>query len=254
MDTTKIIQLYVNEKLSINKVSEQTGISEGIVKRYLKKMGLTRTKGEAQAIALEQGRSSHPTEGKKATETTKAKMSTAMRKAWVDLPQEEKDKRAEQSSVRWQNMDAQTKANILSKAAQKVRETSKNGSKLEKYIVEKLQDNGYYVLQHVKHTFSSSELEMDMMLPAEKIVIEIDGPSHFLPLYGEEVLQKRQAADARKSGMIINEGWKMVRVCYKIQNTTKYWFRLTEERLLNTIKGIVSGEITSPYVEVNINE
>ncbi len=136
-------------------------------------------------------------------------MSTAMRKSWVDLPQEEKDKRAEQSSVRWQNMDAQTKADILSKAAKKVRETSKNGSKLENYIVAKLQDNNYYVLQHVKHTFSSSELEMDMMLPAEKIVIEIDGPSHFLPLYGEEVLQKRQAADARKSGMIINEGWKI---------------------------------------------
>lgn len=254
MDTSRIIQLYVNEKKSINQVAEDTGIGSGIIKRYLKKVGLTRTKAEAQAAALEAGRAEHPTAGKKAKESTKVKMSKAMRKAWVDLPQDQKDKRAEISSERWQNMDAQTKADILSKAAKKVRETSKNGSKLEKFVVEKLQDAGYYILQHVKHTFSTSELEMDIMLPAEKIVIEIDGPSHFLPLYGEEVLQKRMEADNRKSGLIVNSGWKMVRVCYMIQNTTKYWFRLTEEKLLDVIAKIKSGEITTPYIEVKINE
>lgn len=253
MDTSKIIQLYVNEKLNIKDTANAVGTSEGKVKRFLKKNGLTRTKGEAQALALKQGRAEHPTSGKKASQETKIKMSAAMHKAWVDLPEEEKEKRSKQSAERWANMSDKEKEEILSKAAKKVRETSKNGSKLERFLVDKLRENGYTVLHHCKHTFSSNELEMDLMLPDEKIIIEVDGPSHFLPLYGEEVLQKRMEADNRKSGIVINSGWKMIRICYMIQNTTKYWFRTTEDKLVALLKDIKSGNVTDNYLEVKIN-
>ena len=45
-----------------------------------------------------------------------------------------------------------------------------------------------------------------------KTIIEIDGPSHFLPIWGEDKLQKQINADLRKSGALLSKGYAVVRV------------------------------------------
>ena len=45
-----------------------------------------------------------------------------------------------------------------------------------------------------------------------KTIIEIDGPSHFLPIWGEQRLQKQINADLRKSGSLLSKGFVVIRV------------------------------------------
>ena len=48
--------------------------------------------------------------------------------------------------------------------------------------------------------------------PKLKAIIEIDGPSHFLPIWGEEKLQKQIKADEVKTGLILSRGFIIIRV------------------------------------------
>jgi len=51
-----------------------------------------------------------------------------------------------------------------------------------------------------------------------KTAIEIDGPAHFLPIWGETNLQKHIRADAIKAGSFINRGFVILRVKNLIRN------------------------------------
>ena len=42
--------------------------------------------------------------------------------------------------------------------------------------------------------------------------IEIDGPSHFLPVWGEEALKKAQNYDQKKQGLILGKGLALIRI------------------------------------------
>jgi very-short-patch-repair endonuclease len=43
-------------------------------------------------------------------------------------------------------------------------------------------------------------------------IIEVDGPSHFLPVWGEDRLQKQMKADLDKNGLILSKGFVMIRI------------------------------------------
>jgi very-short-patch-repair endonuclease len=44
------------------------------------------------------------------------------------------------------------------------------------------------------------------------IALEVDGPSHFLPVWGNDVLARNQKYDKKKTGLIIGKGLKLIRV------------------------------------------
>ena len=58
----------------------------------------------------------------------------------------------------------------------------------------------------------SENLEIDLYIPDLKTILEVDGPSHFLPIWGEDKLQKQINADLRKSGVILTKGYAIIRV------------------------------------------
>ena len=58
----------------------------------------------------------------------------------------------------------------------------------------------------------AEKLEIDLYIPRLKTIIEVDGPSHFLPIWGEEKLQKQVNADLRKSGVLLSKGYVVIRV------------------------------------------
>ena len=70
-----------------------------------------------------------------------------------------------------------------------------------------------------------------------KTIIEIDGPSHFLPIWGEDKLQKQINADLRKSGALLSKGYAVVRVKSLGQESLSKREQLAEEviKLLNNI-------------------
>ena len=51
-----------------------------------------------------------------------------------------------------------------------------------------------------------------------RTAIEIDGPAHFLPIWGETNLQRHIRADAQKAGLLINRGFAIIRVKNLIKN------------------------------------
>jgi very-short-patch-repair endonuclease len=51
-----------------------------------------------------------------------------------------------------------------------------------------------------------------MYIPSLKTIIEVDGPSHFLPIWGEEKLRKQIKADVNKTGLILSKGYVIIRI------------------------------------------
>jgi len=83
---------------------------------------------------------------------------------------------------------------------------------MEKFLLEELTDRGYRVEFHKKNLIPNENLEIDLYIPSLKTIIEIDGPSHFLPIWGEEKLQKQIKADDQKTGLILSKGFAIIRV------------------------------------------
>lgn len=52
-------------------------------------------------------------------------------------------------------------------------------------------------------------LEIDLAIPSLKIAIEINGPTHYTDIYGQENLIKTQARDKRKVDSLVNLGYQL---------------------------------------------
>ena len=111
----------------------------------------------------------------------------------------ERQRRSELSKKQWAEMPEYEKANLRKLAAEAVRKASKEGSKIEKFIYEGLTKLGYEVIFHKRGLIANDKLEVDLFLPTMNIAIEIDGPAHFLPIWGEESLNRHIRADAQKA-------------------------------------------------------
>jgi very-short-patch-repair endonuclease len=69
------------------------------------------------------------------------------------------------------------------------------------------------------------------------VVVEVDGPHHYEPIWGHERLQKVQAADMEKNGLLISRGFKVVR----IKNMAKTVTDAFKERLWNCLKSTIDN-------------
>jgi very-short-patch-repair endonuclease len=136
-------------------------------------------------------------------------------KSWDNLSENELDARKEQSRKNWENLDQNTKDNILKMANDAVRLASKTGSKLEKYLLNKLIKDSYKVDFHKEQTLSNTKLQIDLFLPSMNIAIEVDGPSHFEPVWGDDSLKRNKKYDNKKEGLITGKGWHLIRIKQK---------------------------------------
>lgn len=101
MDEFKIIKAYESGK-SVPEIAEEYSTYSVKIYRILKKHNVQiRTKGEAQSIALSNGRSKHPTQGKNLSDTTKENISENRSKAWANMPKKDKEKFRAQAKERW---------------------------------------------------------------------------------------------------------------------------------------------------------
>jgi very-short-patch-repair endonuclease len=208
----EIIQLYMELNKSTYEIAEQFSTYPNKIRRILKKHGVSlKTKSEAQKLALKNGRCEHPTQGKERSTEDKIKISSGLEKHWESLSERERERRSNQAKARWKLMTATQKAKMSKLATDAIRKAGKEGSKLEKFVAEKIIKSGYTVEQH-KLLFPAEKLEIDLYIPELKTIIEIDGPSHFLPIWGEDKLQKQIKADVIKNGLILSRGYAIIRV------------------------------------------
>lgn len=208
-----IINLYCEENKSTYEIAKDLNTYPNKILRILKKHGVSvKTKSEAQKNAIKTGRHPHPTEGKTRTDREKLSISKSLTSHWKNMTEEEREERVSQAKERWLNMDDQQKEKMRTLASEAIRKAGKEGSKLEKFVLERLTEAGYTVDFHNKNLIPNEKLEIDLYIPKLKTIIEIDGPSHFFPIWGEEKLQKQIKADLQKSGRILSRGYAIIRV------------------------------------------
>jgi very-short-patch-repair endonuclease len=215
-----IIGMY-NRGCSSYEIAESLSTYSTKILRALKFLGkllhddedyFKRDYSEAQKLALEKGRARHPTEGKKLDSIHKKKIGESRSKAYHSLSEEEKKRISEMSKANWQALGKAKQEEIRSLALESVRQASKLGSKTERHLNNGLAKLGYKVEFHKTDLVFGNTLEVDLFLPEVKTAIEIDGPGHFLPIWGPEKLIKQQIADTAKQGILINSGYVIIRI------------------------------------------
>jgi hypothetical protein len=171
-----------------------------------------RDKSEAQKNALSNGKAEHPTKGKTRSNEVKEKIGMSVMNAWESLDQATIQQRKDKARQNWENLSEDVKENILREANSAVRQASKIGSKLEIYLFNNLLQDGYRVDFHKEQTLSNTKLQIDLFLPTLNTAIEVDGLSHFEPVWGHDTLSRNQGYDNKKTGLILGKGLVLIRI------------------------------------------
>ena len=212
INLAEVIKMY-RDGSSPYQIAEHFGTYTNKIRRMLiKAKEPLRDKSEAQKQAIESGRANHPTEGRQRTEKEKMAISSSAVRHWSKMTEEERNKRKEKSKESWNKMSPETKKLMRKKANEKIRRAAKEGSKLEKEIQNMLNRAGYKYQAHKKDLIPTKKLEIDLYIPELKTIIEVDGLSHFEPIWGEEQLEKQQEFDIQKDGVLLSKGFKVIRI------------------------------------------
>jgi very-short-patch-repair endonuclease len=202
--------------MSSYQIAEKLGTYSRKVLRAMDYLNIPRRNySDAQSVALKSGRSEHPTKGKEVSDEMKLRLSASLVKSYENLPEEEKVRRAQVSKDRWNAMSESEQEELRALAIAGCREAAEYGSKTEQYIRDGLRKQGHTVKTQVQDLVRHKQLRVDLFVPGLKTAIEIDGPSHFLPIWGEERLAKQQASDQRKLGDILDAGYCIIRLKQK---------------------------------------
>lgn len=244
MDTgnidSKVLQMYRDGE-STHTIAAALGTYPNRIKRILKKNNEPlRNRVEAQKNAMEQGRYKHPTQGIGHSEEVRLKISENVHQTWLDLSDTEKEARRAVARKNWANLSADERSDRQRKALEAVRSAAINGSKLELFIVNYLMDAGYEVLHHSAYKVGTEQMELDIFLPAENIVIEVDGPSHYEPIWGDECLTRNQVADNKKNGILLSSGIHILRIRDKTKKITRKIERDTVQYIEESITKLSS--------------
>jgi len=228
-------ELYVNREMSYPQIAEVVDSYAKKVSRDAKKLGIeSRTLAEAQSLALKTGRRTHPTEGKGHSEESKLRISEKMASTWDQLTETEKEHRSQIGKDHWNSFSEEKKAEMRQAAGDAVRQASKDGSKLEKFIYETLTNAGIVVEFHKERMVVNQRLQVDLFLPELNTAIEVDGPSHFKPIWGQETLDRNRRADNQKAGLILAQGCCLIRL-RQTQSLSQHYKREVAKNLLEEV-------------------
>lgn len=238
-------RMYFDENMSVSEIAKHYGTYAKQIERELKRAGYElRGRDEAQRIRLETGKAEHPTKGKELSEETKIKISDKLHDAWQNFSEEEIERRRELARENLNNRS--DKMSMTKKGQEAIKKAAISGSILEKYIADGLNEEGYYVLVHQKHTIQNEKMHIDILLPEDAIAIEIDGPAHHSELWERSDLSKIQARDASKDGLLVLNGYNVIRV-KQDQTLSNYFKRKCLTSVIETIQKIKASQNTTVY-------
>jgi len=230
IDESYVIKKYSEGHSTISLAKELETYPKKI-ERILKKNGQPlRSRSESQSLAIKNGRAKHPTKGRQRNEDEKLKISLGVEKAWQNMSEKDRKRFCKSAKNRWDNMDPQKKREMQERAGRALRLTCFEGSKQEKFIKSKLEGMGVDVVLHKKGLIEGN-FEIDLLLPELNTIIEVDGPQHFLPIFGEEKLSETIKLDSTKNGLLISKGFCVIRIKY----LCKSWSRSVGRKLWDLV-------------------
>lgn len=244
-----LVQEYEQNQLSFGAIGEKYQTYANKIRRDAVKFKIPiRNKSEAQKTALKSGRHNHPTKGQTRPEEVKAKIGAAVLNSWESLSEEELQQRRVTAKANWEKLSEDEKAEMMQKANAAVRQSSDVGSKLELYLLKNLLSHGHKVEFHKEQTLVNTKLQIDLFLPSINTAIEVDGPSHHAPVWGDDVLQKNIKYDNKKNGLILGKGLYLVRIKQN-KDFSKARAKIVLDKLLVILDQIQSGQANDKYIE-----
>jgi very-short-patch-repair endonuclease len=232
-----ILKAYDQNKSTYD-IAKEFNTYPGKIRRILIKYGkILRSKSEAQKNALKTGKHKHPTKGHRRPEAIRIRISAGVSKAWDNLSETDKQQRIEFAREQWAKLSEDDKLKLRKLAGEAVREAAEKGSKLEQYLLLGLRLHGFMVEFHRENIVAREKLQVDLFLPNEGIAIEIDGPAHFYPIWGEESLIKHIKSDTAKSGLIIQAGLVLIRLKVLAKNVNKS----KQIKILNQLVSLINN-------------
>lgn len=204
---------YIVKNRSCDDIAVELGTYRHRVRRALIKNSIPlRSQSDAQSAALKSKRAKHPTKGTHRPESVKVLISEGVANNWSQITPEELERRSNISSRNWENMSAEDKEKLLKAGREAVLKAAKDGSKLERFLQEGLTKAGYVIEYHKEGLIAGDKLQIDMFVPRLSTAIEIDGPSHFFPIWGDEQLSKTMESDRKKTGLLLEAGIVIIRI------------------------------------------
>lgn len=245
-----LIKEYEIAKKSFKEIADSCGTYANKIRRDAIKLKIKiRDKSEAQKNALVSGKTKHPTKGTTRSENTKQKIGNAVLKSWESISETELNNRKLKAKINWENKTEEEKQFILREANIAVRETSKTGSKLENFLFKQLLNSGLTVDFHKEQSILNTKLQIDLFLPKDNIAIEVDGPSHFEPVWGNDALKRNKKYDDKKTGLILGKGLYLIRV-KQTRDFSKARAQLIFNNLLEVIHNIKNKTETSKVINI----
>lgn len=233
------IQKEYYEGKSLGMLAKEYGTYVQKIFRVLKKLNTTfRSKSEAQTLALQEGRSDHPTEGKKMSADQKRALGIAISTSYEHSSQEDKDRRSEAARNRYNARSDDDKAKLRKKANKAILESAVKGSKLERFLLDQLTKLGYSVVYHKKGFIINEHLEIDLLIPGLKVAIEVDGVFHSEDVWGNGSLAKVQFKDSEKNGLLLSAGYAVIRLSNTAKSCSQYYMRERLNVLVNCLEEI----------------
>lgn len=233
-----IIKLNQEHSVSIVQLAKLDKSSPYLIRKIFFKHNVEPT--SASVIARKQmlEMENHPTRGRQRTEEEKIKMGVGLSKSWTDMTDNRKQQ-IEDQKERLSKEPGKMKQMSL-KGSKAMRKAAEEGSRLEHYIREKLFENGYVSVQHRDKILPNEKFEFDLFIKDMGVIIEVDGPTHFEPIFGDHALNKSLSRDQLKTKLSIEQGYKMVRV-KQLKAYSQHYFRTVFEELLKLLTDIRGG-------------
>lgn len=253
MLTREILQHeYHTNDLSLRQIAQKYNKSVATIYRTMKKLGVTiKDKSEAQTLALKSGRHKHPTLGTKRSEATKRSISNKLGDYWDNISDSDLASRTQKAQENWNNMTEEQKINLRKKSAKAIRQAADTGSKIEKFLLTQLTSNGYNVEFHAERLVRQDKLQVDLLITNPLIAIEINGPSHYKPIWGKKNLLKTQQRDSKKMGMLMELGFYVLKVKYLCKNLSQRKQNLILKNVLESIK-LFGKNGTDNMIEITV--
>lgn len=247
----EIIKKYLTDKLSVWEIAAEYDTYPNKILRLLRKYKVQmRTISESNKIGFREKGRKPPSVGPMSAEK-KLKISKSISDKWNKLTPEKKQEFVDNAKKRWDKLSDKERELMKNRANEGMRRVAKEGSSIEKYIAKKLIENGYGVIVHPK-TLENEKLEVDILIPKYRIVVEIDGPTHFLPIFGEEKLQQTIKSDMEKNALLKTKNFHVIRLQIKNRSST---LKLKESAFNKVVEGIniasKSNKVETIYLEVN---
>ncbi len=240
-DHNYICKEYVDKERSTFDIAQELNTHPNTVRRILIKNSIQiRNRSQAQKNQLE--RKGHPMAGKKRSKQEKRKISDGMRNYWDGLSDEEREaeseRRSEVAKDLWDSLSKAKRKTMIDNMNKANYKTTKNGSKNENKIAELLIEEGYTVEQRTNDYTPGNQFEIDICLWKKAIAIEVDGKTHYSPIYGDERLKKVQKTDNMKNRILLSAGFTVIRL---LDKTSKHSLAACT-RAIDNIKKIMENK------------